>query len=65
MRTQTLPIAYIKDGCWVLSEPYEPANRISCNPYGEMSDGTMVWADANGKQYTRQRFFGKFFFCEM
>jgi len=65
MRKQTLPVAYIENGKWVLTEPYDPSNRITCSPYGEMSDGTMVWENAEGKQFTRCRFFGKYYFCEM
>ena len=64
-RTETNPIAkYTPDG-WVLGEPYEPNDRITCTVYGEMSDGVKVWTDENGKQYTRQRFFGKYYFVEM
>lgn len=65
MRKQTLPVAYYENGHWTLSEPYNYDNRITCVPYGEMSDGTMVWEDSEGKQYTRNKFFGKYYFCEM
>ncbi len=65
MKKNRLPVARYKNGRWALDEPYEENNRITCTPYGEMSDGTMVWADENGKQYTRQKFFGKYYFCEM
>ena len=63
MKKQTLPVATYNKGKWVLSEPYEYSNRITCKPYGEMSDGTMVWQDKNEKQYIRMKFFGKYFFC--
>ena len=64
-RKQTLPIATYKNGKWHLTEPYEPENRITCTVIGEMCDGTLVWEDENGKQFSRQRFFGKYYFCVM
>lgn len=64
-RTQTLPIAAYKNGKWELSEPYEPENRITCTVVGEMCDGTIVWEDNKGKQFSRQKFFGKYYFCKM
>jgi len=65
MRKQTLPVAEYVNGKWFLDEPHEPNNRITCEAYGVMDDGAIVWEDSNGKQYTRARFFGKFYFCKM
>lgn len=65
MKKNRLPVAKYENGKWMLSEPYDFDNRIVCTPYGEMSDGTMVWESENGKQYTKQKFFGKYYFCEM
>lgn len=65
MRQQTLPVAYFEKGHWVLTEPYEPDNRITCRPYGEMNDGTLVWVDDEDNQYTRIMFYGKYYFCKM
>lgn len=64
-RVETLPTAIYKNGKWCLSEPFEPENRITCSVVGEMCDGALVWEDENGKQFSRQRFFGKYYFCEM
>ena len=38
--------------------------KITCSPFGEMSDGTMVWADEDGNQFLKQKHFGRYFFCE-
>ena len=64
-RVENLPTATYTGGKWHLSDPYDMTNRITCSVYGEMSDGTKVWTDESGKQYTRQKIFGKYFFCEM
>ena len=64
-RVETLPTAIYRDGKWVLSDPYDYTTRKTCKVYGEMSDGVKVWQDENGKQYTRQKLFGKYYFCEM
>lgn len=58
----TLPIAYLEKGKLVLTEPYDYDNRITCELIGEMSDGTKVWEDNNGKQYTKNLFYGKYYF---
>lgn len=65
IRTETNPIAKYTSNGWVFSEPYEIENRVSCTVQGEMSDGTKVWVDKNGKQYTRNKLFGKYYFVEM
>lgn len=62
---QNLPVVYYEKGKWVFTSPYDYNTRISCKPYGEMSDGTMIWEDEEGKQYTRNKFFGKYYFCEI
>ena len=54
-----------KDGKWELSDPYDYNNRITCTVCGEMCDGVKVWADEKGKQFTRQKLYGKYYFCEM
>lgn len=64
-RNETLPTAIYRDGKWELSDPYDYNNRKTCKVCGEMCDGVKVWADENGKQYTRQKLFGKYYFCEM
>lgn len=65
VRIERLPVAFYQDGKWNLSDPYSYENRIECSVIGEMSDGTKVWEDSTGKQYTRQNFFGKYYFCKM
>lgn len=65
IRRESLPLAKYERGEVVLSNAYGDVNYITCTPYGEMADGTMVWTDENGKQYTRNKFFGKYFFFEM
>lgn len=65
MRRETLPTGKHEDGKMVLSSPYDPEHEITCTPYGEMSDGTMVWEDKSGKQYTRNKFYGKYYFIEI
>lgn len=64
-RIETLPIAIYRDGKWKLSEPFDMAARKTCRVIGEMCTGSKVWEDADGKQYTRQKVFGKYYFCEM
>ena len=64
-RTETLPTAIYQDGKWELGEPYDISNRKTCSVIGEMNDGTKVWQDENGKQFSRQKIFGKYYFCEM
>ena len=65
MRRESLPTATYKDGKWILSEPYNPKNYVTCSVIGEMSDGAKVWVNDNGKQFTRQKIYGKYYFCEM
>lgn len=65
MRRETLPTAIRVNGKWKLSEPYTDECRVSCTVYGEMSDGTKVWQDDTGKQWFRQKLFGKYFFVEI
>ena len=65
VRTESLPVAKYADGKWILSDPYEFENRIVCSVVGQMCDGSLVWEDERGKQYNRQRFFGKYYFCAM
>jgi hypothetical protein len=68
MRKETLPTARYEKGKLVLSNPYTPKRATvftTCTPYGEMQDGTLVWADREGRQYTRQKAFGRFFFVEL
>ena len=65
VRTERLPVAKYINGKWNLSEPYDGENRIYCSVVGQMCDGSLVWEDENGKQYSRQRFFGKYYFCVM
>lgn len=68
MRKETLPTGRYEGGKWVLNDAYTPNwenEFITCAPYGEMQDGTLVWADKYGKQYTRQKIWGRFFFIEL
>lgn len=62
-RVENLPTARYENGKWNLSEPFEIENRITCSVIGEMCDGTKVWQDDNGNQYSRQKIFGKYYFC--
>lgn len=64
-RAETLPTAFYKEGKWELAEPYDIKNRKTCSVIGEMCDGTRVWADETGKQFSRQKIFGKYYFSEM
>lgn len=64
-RTENLPTAIYKNGEWVLSEPYDINSRKTCTVVGEMCDGLKVWADEEGNQFTRQKIFGKYYFCTM
>ena len=65
MRTERLPIAKVVGGKYELSDPYDRKRYVACRVYGEMSDGTIVWADEHANQYTRSLFFGKFYFVAM
>ena len=68
MRKETLPTGRYKGDELILNDPYTPnwENEFTtCTPYGEMQDGTMVWADSNGNQYTRQKILGRFYFVEL
>lgn len=62
MKKQTLPTAIYISGEWHIAEPYNREKYITCEIYGEMADGCKVWVDANGKQYTRQKIYGKYYF---
>lgn len=64
-RNETLPTAIYEDGKWVLSEPYDIKKRKTCSVIGEMCDGLKVWADEEGNQFTRQKIYGKYYFCTM
>jgi len=64
-RSEALPTAIYKNGKWELGAPYDYNSRAVCSVYGEMQDGTKVWVDEFGKQFTRQKIFGKYYFCEM
>ena len=57
---QTLPVMRYIDGHCV----WFHSKKVTCSPYGEMADGTMVWCDEDGNQWIRQKFCGRFFFCE-
>ena len=65
MRKESLPTGKYINGELVLNPPYDWTKEVICTPYGEMSDGTMVWQDETGKQYTRNKFFGKYYFIEL
>lgn len=68
MRKETLPTGKYEHGKFVYSNPYTTKQETvftTCTPYGEMQDGTMVWADREGRQYTRQKVSGRFFFVEL
>lgn len=59
IKIQTLPAVTYKDGT------YQYIGRISCSVIGEMYDGIKVWQDSTGKQWTRHKLSGKYFFCEL
>lgn len=63
--TQRLPIAKIENGKVILTDYEDYEKWIECEPYGEMSDGTMVWENAEKKQFIRKRFYGKYFFINL
>ncbi len=65
MRKETNPIAYYSEGRLDLRDFGNMEAWITCIPYGQMSDGTMVWEDNEGNQYTRNKFFGKYFWVEL
>lgn len=68
MRKETLPTGRYEHGKLMLCNPYTTKPETvftTCTPYGEMQDGTMVWADREGRQYTRRKFRGQFFFVEL
>lgn len=55
MRKETLPTGRYEHGKLMLCNPYTTKPETvftTCTPYGEMQDGTMVWADREGRQYT-------------
>lgn len=64
-RSETLPTAIYKNGKWEISEPYDYDCQKTCSVIGEMADGQKVWVDDNGNQFTRQKLFGKYYFCTM
>ena len=64
MIVNRLPVAHVEQSKLVLSDPYDRDGYIECSPYGQMADGSMVWADEAGNQYLKQRFFGKYYFCQ-
>lgn len=68
MRRETLPTAKVESGrIALLAPPYDPEGKglVTCTPYGEMEGGLLVWADDQGKQYTRNRIYGKYYFVEL
>lgn len=36
--------------------------RVTCEPSGEMNDGTLVWSDDEGNQYFRVKINHKYYF---
>ena len=65
MRKERLPIAQVIDGKLYIEDPFEDYGKITCVPYGMMSDGSMVWQNIEAyddRQYARVKYFGKYFF---
>ena len=64
MIKQTLPLIDYDSNQhkWVLT-----GEKISCLPYGEMADRTMVWqsSDEDDRQYQRVKLNGKYYFIPM
>lgn len=50
-RNQTLPTAKLEKGLYVLTD-----EKLTCEPYGQMSDGRLVWSDHRGWQYIKYKF---------
>lgn len=62
---QTLPTGKWNNGRLEIGSPYDPDGYITCEIVGQMQSGEMVWEDESGKQYTRNRIHGKYYFIEL
>ena len=63
LRRETLPVAMYAGGKWIFEGlTGDGVGKVTCSPYGQMSDGTLVWTDSNENQYVRRKLWGVFFF---